>query len=190
MNTQKQSAPIYIALGANLPLGPWSPRETLARARLALGEAGLDIVAASSDWHSPAWPDPSDPPYVNAIVEVASNLSARAILDTLHGIEAAFGRARTVRNAPRPLDLDLIDCRGARIEAADGLSIPHPRAVSRAFVLLPLAEIAPHWTDPASGRSITDLVAALPETDRSATCKLQEGGKLSPDSLAFEGGGD
>ncbi|WP_417487208.1 2-amino-4-hydroxy-6-hydroxymethyldihydropteridine diphosphokinase [Maricaulis sp.] len=190
MNTGNQSAPVYIALGANLPLGDWSPRETLDRARFALEEAGFKIVAASSDWHSPAWPDPSEPPYVNAVTEITSDQPARAILDTLHAIESAFGRARTVRNAPRPLDLDLIDCRGERIEAADGLTVPHPRAVERAFVLLPLAEIAPAWTDPVSGLAIADLIAALPQADRSATYKLQEAGKLSPDSLAFEGRGD
>ncbi|WP_075190879.1 2-amino-4-hydroxy-6-hydroxymethyldihydropteridine diphosphokinase [Maricaulis sp. W15] len=185
-----QSAPIYIALGANLPLGACSPRETLTRARLALAEAGLVVVAASSDWHSPAWPDPSDPPYVNAAVEVESDRSAREILDTLHAIEAEFGRARGERNAPRPLDLDLIDWCGAEINDADGLVVPHPRATGRAFVLLPLAEIAPHWSDPASKRSIRDLIAALPQADRTATYKLQEAGKLSPDSLAFAGRGD
>ncbi|WP_323761128.1 2-amino-4-hydroxy-6-hydroxymethyldihydropteridine diphosphokinase [Maricaulis sp.] len=185
-----QSAAIYIALGANLPLGDWSPRQTLDRARLALGEAGLAIISASSDWHSPAWPDPAEPPYVNAVVAIASDQPARTILDTLHAIEAAFGRARTVRNAPRPLDLDLIDCRGEQISAPDGLTVPHPRAVTRAFVLLPLAEIAPDWTDPLSGRGIADLIAALPQADRSATYKLQETGKLSPHSLAFAGRGD
>jgi 2-amino-4-hydroxy-6-hydroxymethyldihydropteridine diphosphokinase len=188
MNTGKQSAPIYIALGANLPLGEWSPRETLARARIALEDAGLG--SASSDWHSPAWPDPSEPPYVNAVAEIASDPSARAILDRLHAIEATFGRKRAVRNEPRPLDLDLIDCRGERTDAPDGLVLPHPRATSRAFVLLPLAEIAPGWSDPVSGQSIIDLIAALPQADRSATYKLQESGKLSPDHLAFEGRGD
>ncbi len=185
-----QSGPIYIALGANLPLGLCSPRETLVRARTALDDAGLALVAASSDWHSPAWPDPSDPPYVNAVVEVASGQSAQTILDRLHAIEAEFGRERSIRNAPRPLDLDLIDCRGEQSEGAGGLVIPHPRATARAFVLLPLAEIAPDWRDPSSGRGIADLIAALPQADRSATYALQEGGKLSPDSLAFAGRGD
>ncbi|WP_291842815.1 2-amino-4-hydroxy-6-hydroxymethyldihydropteridine diphosphokinase [Maricaulis sp.] len=185
-----QSEAIYIALGANLPLGACSPRETLARARAALDAAGLPVFAASSDWHSPAWPDPSDPPYVNAVVAVRSGRSARDILDTLHRIEADFGRERGVRNAPRPLDLDLIDCRGEQFGAEDGLVIPHPRASQRAFVLLPLAEIAPNWCDPVSKRSIDALIEALPQADRSATYKLQEAGKLSPDSLAFAGQGD
>lgn len=175
MKTEKPSDRIYIALGANLSHGACSPRATLALARLALTEAGLPVVAASSDWHSPAWPDPSDPPYVNAVVEIASTASAREILDALHTIEARFGRERGIRNAPRPLDLDLIDCRGERIEAEDGLVVPHPRATGRAFVLLPLAEIAPGWTDPVSARTITELIAALPQADRSATYALQEG---------------
>jgi 2-amino-4-hydroxy-6-hydroxymethyldihydropteridine diphosphokinase len=175
MKTENSSDRIYIALGANLSHGACSPRATLALARLALTEAGLPVVAASSDWHSPAWPDPSDPPYVNAVVEIASTASAREILDALHTIEARFGRERGIRNAPRPMDLDLIDCRGERIEAEDGLVVPHPRATGRAFVLLPLAEIAPGWTDPVSARTITELIAALPQADRSATYALQEG---------------
>lgn len=155
-----------------------------------MDKAGLTVLAASSDWHSPAWPDPSDPPYVNAAVAVKSDLTARAILDVLHMLEARFGRERSERNAPRPLDLDLIDCRGEQLDGEDGVVIPHPRATGRAFVLLPLAEIAPDWHDPVSGRGIDDLIAALPQADRSATYALQEGGKLSPDSLAFAGRGD
>jgi len=190
MNAADQMNPIYIALGANLPLGDHGPRDTLAKARTALGEAGMLVVAASSDWHSPAWPDPTDPPYVNAVVEIAGAGSARHMLDTLHGIEERFGRVRTERNAPRPLDLDLIDWRGERIDDAAGMVVPHPRAWQRAFVLLPLAEIAPDWHDPVSKRSIATLIDALPLADRTATFKLQESGKLAPDSLAFAGRGD
>jgi len=164
---------IYIALGANLPEGGRTPQDTLALALEALAGEGVSVVARSSDWSSPAWPDPSDPPYVNAVAEVGSDLSARALLDLLHRVEARFGRERSRRNAPRTLDLDLIDHRGAVLKAEDGLEIPHPRATQRAFVLLPLQEIAPGWHDPVSGRSIADLVEALPRTDRDAMSKLQ-----------------
>jgi len=167
------AAAIYIALGANLPEAEHTPQETLALALEALAGEDVSVVARSSDWSSPAWPDPSDPPYVNAVAEVGTALSPRALLDLLHRVEARFGRERSRRNAPRTLDLDLIDHRGAVLKAEDGLEIPHPRATQRAFVLLPLQEIAPGWHDPVSGRSIDDLVEALPRADRDAMSKLQ-----------------
>lgn len=181
------SGPIYIALGANLPNGEDTPQYTIAAALDALAAAGVAVVARSSDWSSPAWPDPADPPYVNAVAAVSTDLAPRALLALLHEIEAGFGRARSVRNAPRTLDLDLIDYRG-RIERDEaGLEIPHPRATGRAFVLLPLQEIAPDWHDPVSGRAIGDLVAALPKADRDAMSKLQTVLPEAPSSLAFAG---
>ena len=180
-------AAIYIALGANLPSEGRTPLETVEAALAILGEAGLPVLAASSAWSSPAWPDPSDPAYVNAVVRVRSDEEPRAILDTLHEIEAQFGRQRTVVNAPRPLDLDLIDHSGQCLTDAAGLEIPHPRACQRAFVLLPLQEIAPDWRDPVSGAAIADLVARLPVEDRDAMSKLQTLDCAAPESLAFAG---
>ena len=98
---------------------------------------------------------------------VETGLGPADLLARLHEIEAAHGRLRTVRNAPRPLDLDIVDYRGlVRNGGQDGAPaapvLPHPRAHLRAFVLLPLAEILPDWRHPVSGRSIADLIAALP----------------------------
>jgi 2-amino-4-hydroxy-6-hydroxymethyldihydropteridine diphosphokinase len=85
-------------------------------------------------------------------------------------IEDDFGRQRCARNAPRTLDLDLIDYEG-RIQES-GPVLPHPRLEARAFVLLPLMEAAPFWRHPVSGRSVQDLVAALPQTDRDHIAPL------------------
>ena len=76
---------------------------------------------------------------------------------TLSGIEARFGRERSVKNAPRTLDLDLIDFGGQVLESPD-LTLPHPRAADRLFVMGPLAELVPGWRDPVSGRPVTALV--------------------------------
>lgn len=180
-----KSDAIYIALGANLPSAGRTPRQTLAAALEVLSRDGVEIVSRSSDWSSPAWPDPSDPAYVNAVARVATDLSPRDLMDLLHAVEADFGRQRSARNAPRPLDLDLIDYEGRAESVPGGLEIPHPRAVQRAFVLLPLAEIAPDWADPVSGRNIGELIAALPKPDRDATCKLQPADPDASPSLAF-----
>ena len=163
---------VYIGLGANLARAADSPAETLAAAISALAELAGEVVAVSSFWSSPAWPDPSDPPYTNAALELATALSPEALLDVMQEVEAAFGRTRDIRWASRTLDLDIIDFRGEC--RSDGrLDLPHPRAVGRAFVLLPLQEIAPGWTDPVSGARIDALIAGLAAQDVGATRKLQ-----------------
>jgi 2-amino-4-hydroxy-6-hydroxymethyldihydropteridine diphosphokinase len=167
------TSPIYIALGANLPLGNVSPRQTLNAALEALAVRDIELVARSSDWHSPAWPDPSEPPYVNAVAEVTTGLSARTLLDALHAVETQFGRVRNLRWEPRVLDLDLVDFRGEIHTDRDGLIVPHPRATQRGFVLLPLQEIAPTWCDPKSGRVIDALIGALPADQTAGLYPLQ-----------------
>lgn len=154
---------IYIALGANVPGPAGSPRATLEAALARLEAAGVKIARRSRWYRSPAWPDPADPEFVNAVAEVETALTPPALLALLHEVEAALGRIRAAANAPRAIDLDLLDHRGA-VEAGPP-ALPHPRLHRRAFVLLPLAEIAPGWRHPVSRRAIGDLIAALgPET--------------------------
>ncbi|MCP2670219.1 2-amino-4-hydroxy-6-hydroxymethyldihydropteridine diphosphokinase [Maricaulaceae bacterium EIL42A08] len=161
---------IFVALGANKSYGARSPLENLQSALLAMKNAGVEIVAASKPWRTPAWPDPSDPPFVNACVQIKTSLKPRALMMLLHDIEQDHGRIRSVRNAPRSLDLDLIDYSGQVIQAKEsgGLELPHPRATQRAFVLLPFRDIAPHWVDPVTGTSLDRLIARLPVDDRRA----------------------
>jgi 2-amino-4-hydroxy-6-hydroxymethyldihydropteridine diphosphokinase len=107
---------IVIALGGNLPHGPMRPEQTLDAALAALQEQGdVKVIARSRFWSSPAWPDPSSPPYVNAAALLETALSPEALLARLHEVEARFGRVRSdaERWASRTLDLDLIDYDGA-----------------------------------------------------------------------------
>lgn len=159
---------ILIALGANLPSAAGPPAATLDRARARLEALGVEITRHSSFYESPAWPDPADPPFVNAVAAVRTGLQPVELLALLHGVETEFGRMRSAPNAPRTLDLDLIDFDGRIMTGA--LTLPHPRAVTRAFVLVPLAEIAPDWRHPATGQPVGELLAALP--DRDAVKKL------------------
>lgn len=155
---------IFIGLGANLPHERFgSPQETLEAALTELGRRGVRTVRVSP-WYRTAPVPPSDQPwYVNAVAEVASELPADALLAQLHAVEACFGRARTVVNAARMIDLDLLDFKGEISAGAPGLAIlPHPRMTDRAFVLLPLADLAPHWRHPVSGLSLRALIEALP----------------------------
>ncbi|MEP3891857.1 MAG: 2-amino-4-hydroxy-6-hydroxymethyldihydropteridine diphosphokinase [Hellea sp.] len=154
--------PIYIAFGANLS----NPKKTFQEAIQSLEGRGVDIVKMSGLWQSPAWPPGSDQPdYINACAEVSIDGEARALLNILHEVEAEFGRERKVLNAARPLDLDLLDFRGQVVEDEGGMIIPHPRMLTRGFVLFPLAEIAPDWRGPVEKVFIQDHIARLPLGD-------------------------
>jgi 2-amino-4-hydroxy-6-hydroxymethyldihydropteridine diphosphokinase len=159
---------ILIGLGDNLPSPAGPPAATLSSALGRLKECGITILAVSSFYQSPAWPDPSDPPFVNAVASVATRLQPAELLTLLHDVEAGFGRVRGGANAPRTLDLDLRDYDG-RILVSE-VVLPHPRLGTRSFVLAPLAEIAPGWQHPLTRQGAGELLAGLP--DRDAPKKL------------------
>ena len=108
-------------------------------------------MGQSSWWRSAAWPDPNDPPFLNGVVVVKTKLSPKALMAELSRIEDELGRVRSVRNAPRTLDLDLI-AYGRVAGDLDGLYLPHPRAAERLFVMGPLAEVMPDWVHPVLNR--------------------------------------
>lgn len=152
--------PALVAIGANLPrAGGSGPLETCRWAAARLGAIpGMRVVAVSAWWESaPIPPDPASPPYVNGVALLEGEATPEALLAALHAIEAEAGRDRPFPNAPRVLDLDLID-QGGRVQAGPPI-LPHPRAQDRAFVLRPLAEVAPGWVHPVLGR---DVAALLP----------------------------
>jgi len=160
---------ILVALGSNLPSEAGSPRETLCAALDRLAAHGARIDAVSPFYETPAWPDPEDPRYVNAVARVTSDLPPRDLMALLQKIETSLGRTRSRRNAPRTLDLDIIDYDG-RVENGPPI-LPHPRMRDRAFVLRPLFDIAPDWRHPVSGEPIAALLAALPN-DVNAMVRL------------------
>ena len=141
-----------IALGANLG----DARAALAGAVGALrAEAGIDVVAESSVKKTNPIGGVEQPDYLNAVVIVETSLSPRELLEVLHDIENHWHRTREIRWGPRTLDLDLIDYRGVTSPDPD-LTLPHPRAHERAFVLVP-------WLEVDSGAELTGIgpVAAL-----------------------------
>ena len=153
-------ADAVIAIGSNLG----DRTATFQTAVRALAEAdGIEVTAISTPIQSvavrPEGPDPSAPAYLNAVVLVRTTLSPRALLDLLHTIENDHGRVRDERWGDRTLDLDLIDFAGMQSSNAQ-LTLPHPRAHERAFVLGPWAEVAPEAVLPGHGR-VADLLAAL-----------------------------
>lgn len=151
---------ILIALGANLPSLYGEPLETLRAALESMPQRGVKVESVSPYYRSAAWPDPNDPPFMNAAASLRTELEPVALLGVLQDIERAFGRVRKAPNAPRTLDLDILDY-GGRIETGPP-TLPHPRMAARAFVLVPLRDIAPSWLHPVSGQNIDELIAALP----------------------------
>ncbi len=152
-------AAIVVALGANLRGASASPIGSVEKALVRMEAAGLRVIARSSWWRSAAWPDPSQPDYINAVALVDTALAPAALLATLHGIEQACGRERGERNAARVLDLDLI-AHGRIVTSTPSLVLPHPRAAERLFVMGPLAQIAPAWRWPPAGRAASELALA------------------------------
>jgi len=145
-----------IALGSNLG----DSQATLEGALAALQEApGIEVVSRSR-WYRSAPVGPAQPDYLNGCALLEVNLSPEAVLEQLHATEHRYGRVRLERWGARTLDLDLI-LYGTQQRESDKLLLPHPRFRERAFVLLPLAEIAPHWIDPLTGRTVADLARTV-----------------------------
>jgi 2-amino-4-hydroxy-6-hydroxymethyldihydropteridine diphosphokinase len=149
-------AEAFIALGANLG-------DPAGQIEKALGELAdlpdTRLVSRSSPYLSQPVGYGEQPDYVNAVACLSTTLPPRALLAALLEIERRHGRERTFRNAPRTLDLDIL-LYGGLVMDEPGLHLPHPRLHERAFVLLPLAEIAPHAQVPGRGR-VDDLLARV-----------------------------
>jgi 2-amino-4-hydroxy-6-hydroxymethyldihydropteridine diphosphokinase len=155
MDENAASTRAFVGLGANLG----DPQGQLRRALLALaGLPGTRLVAASALYRSAPVGHAAQPDFVNAVAEIETRLGAQALLGELLATEARFGRVRTFPDAPRTLDLDLL-LYGDRVIAEPGLIVPHPRMHERAFVLAPLAEIAPDIAIPGKGRAKALLAA-------------------------------
>lgn len=180
--------PTVIALGANLPSEQGAPLETLEAALSLLEARGVRIEARSRWFSSPAWPEGAGPDYVNGAATVTTAMTPQRLLEMLHKTETMLGRKRGPdRWGARPCDLDLI-CHGAMVaqgtvswkrvvKAApdtprSDLVLPHPQMHLRAFVLAPMAEVAPDWRHPVLGQSVNEMLAALPASDREAVKPL------------------
>ena len=156
-----------IAIGSNLPAGDGAPPLASCKAALAALAAlpGLRLLAASRWWESaPIPPNPNSPRYINGVALLEGAAAPAPLLAALQAIENAAGRTRPYPNAPRVLDLDIIDLDGLVRDTPDPV-LPHPRAHLRGFVLNPLAEVAPDWIHPRLKQPVSALIAALPAQD-------------------------
>lgn len=151
----------YIALGSNLSSPAGTPAQTLDAALVRLDELGT-VLARSRYYETAPVGYADQPSFLNAAAALSTSLEPEVLLDRLLAIERDFGRDRThgIPNGPRTLDLDLLLC-GNRILKTPDLQLPHPRMTERAFVLVPLRDIAPGLIHPQTGRSVAQLVNDL-----------------------------
>ncbi len=154
---------ILVAIGANLPAPDGTPAlQTCQQAAAALdGVAGLRLRAASRWYVTEPVPPSGQPAYINGVAQLEGMADPAELLRELQAIEAAHGRERGVANAARTLDLDIVAMAGL-VRAGPDPVLPHPRMHTRAFVLAPLLDVAPHWRHPVLGHSARKLLAALP----------------------------
>lgn len=176
-----------IALGANLNLRGQGPKVTLGDALDALLRQGLVIRAVSRFFETPCFPAGAGPDYINAAALIETDRTPADLLHLLHQIEHQYGRERVQRWGMRTLDLDLVyyddlvlpdhtqydrwltlSAEEQTQKAPDQLIIPHPRLQDRAFVLVPMADVAPDWRHPVLGRTVTEMLADLPAADIEA----------------------
>lgn len=150
---------VFVALGANLGDRAAALRDAVGRLR-AHGDIAVTAVSSAYDT-APVGP-PDQPRYLNAVVEVRTTLGPEALLEALLSIERSLGRVRTEsRWTARTIDLDIV-LYGECIRETGGLAVPHPRFRERAFVLVPLAEIAADARDPVTGERVESLLRACP----------------------------
>lgn len=180
-----------IALGGNLRSCAGVPQQTLRAALTKLEQAGAHPAQTSRFFRTPCFPPGAGPDYVNAAARLWFDGGPQALLSVLHDVEAAFGRDREQRWGRRTLDLDLVAAGDTvlpdaetharwrnlplerQIEATpDRLILPHPRLQDRAFVLVPLADVAPGWVHPVLGLTVAEMLKRTPEEEKSGVVAL------------------
>ena len=152
---------ILVGFGSNLHSNDGrSPQENCLEAIYRLSRHQIVVTQTSSFFESAPIPDSEQPWYVNSVALINTELTPLSLLECLLASEFEMGRSRAMRDAPRVIDLDLL-AYDNHIIYSEVLTIPHPRMSGRAFVLKPLAEIAPNWVHPVCGRHIKQLIKDL-----------------------------
>ncbi|WP_343075827.1 2-amino-4-hydroxy-6-hydroxymethyldihydropteridine diphosphokinase [Aliiroseovarius sp. Z3] len=185
INSHVTCPKVLVSLGGNATSRQRESAEIIHDAVEHLAAQGFRITRSSRYYSTPCFPAGAGPDFVNAAVGIDTDVSPEDLLSALHRVEASFGRERPSRWAPRTLDLDLIaygtqilpdksvlshwmnlPLADQKVLAPEQLILPHPRMQDRAFVLIPLADIAPDWRHPVTGRTVQEMVDDLPDEEK------------------------
>lgn len=193
-NAPDRGSVAFVALGGNQPGPHGTPVDGQRQVVVQLQQAGVRVAAASHFYQTPAFPAGSGPDFINAVLQVRTDRTAKDLLNLCHQIEQDMGRTRLVRWAPRSIDIDLLSFEAQvhpnpqiwqtwrdlspedqHTTAPDGLVLPHPRLQDRSFVLVPLFEIAPDWVHPVLGQTVRQMVQARPQAEQAEIHRLDQG---------------
>jgi 2-amino-4-hydroxy-6-hydroxymethyldihydropteridine diphosphokinase len=162
---------ILLALGANLPSRFGTPDQSLTYGLTVLTARGVRVLQASRLYSNPAVPPSGQPDFVNCVAVVSTTVEPGELIEICLALEREFGRVRGEKWGPRAIDIDIIDFDGIRVDTPE-LTLPHPRLHERAFVLVPLLEVAPAWRHPVTGEKGSDLLARIDPAARAAVKPL------------------
>ena len=158
---------ILLALGANLQSRFGTPYQTLRHVLALLPGRGVRVLQVSQFYSNPAVPASHQPDFINCVASVATTVEPLDLIAICLGIEREIGRVRADKWEARPIDMDIIDFDGRKM-SAEALTLPHPRLHERAFVLVPLLEIAPAWRHPVTLLTASELLESIPSTAKAA----------------------
>ena len=168
---------VILSLGSNLPSKFGTKIENLKFTMYYIEKEGILIDKKSSIYETPSYPNKNNPRFVNMVISIITNLSAKNLMDVLIKIEEKLERKRKFKNDPRTCDIDIIDYKNKIFKYKYkelNLEIPHKELGLRNFVLFPLQEIFPNWKQPKTNENITTLINKLPIEDRKSILKIKE----------------
>ena len=168
---------VILSLGSNLPSKFGTKIENLKLAMYYIEKEGILIDKKSSIYETPSYPDKNNPKFVNMVISIITNLSAKILMNVLIKIEEKLERKRKFKNDPRTCDIDIIDYKNKIFKYKYkelNLEIPHKELGLRNFVLFPLQEIFPNWKHPKTNENITTLINKLTIEDRKSILKIKE----------------
>ena len=157
--SEKQVKEAFLGIGSNLG----NRYHNIIKAKSNLYLKDIRIVKISNYYESFSWPDPKKPKFLNIVIKISTNVSAKTLLKICNEIESSLGRKKTVKNAPRTCDIDILDYNNEVM--TNGVNLPHPRIHKRNFVLFPLYEINKHWKHPIYKKDIKSMIYSLPKKE-------------------------
>ena len=157
---ENQANICFLAIGSNLG----NKINNINNAKKLLNKISVKILACSSIYVTPAWPNPKHPTFNNVVIKITTKLKLNVLFKEIKKIERILGRVNKIKNSPRTCDIDIIDFNGKIINTCvenENLILPHPRMKNRNFVLFPLYEIEKNWKYPLNNKNIIDLMCNL-----------------------------